>query len=116
MNAKSGTLRLETLFVAALVLAGGCATPSARISESLQRYGLDQQRSECVGESLADHLSIDQLKSLGRAADAYKRDDTTPGALTASDLVRVAGEIDDLEVPLQVGRAVATCGVLFHQK
>ncbi len=89
----------------------GCAAPATRISDGLQRYGLDAQRADCVGERLQSRLSLGQLQRLGKAAAAYGRDDTTPGVLTPSDLIRVAGELRDPAIVLEVGKAGAACGV-----
>lgn len=93
-------------------LVGACAAPSARISIGLQRYGLDTARADCVGSRLQDDLTIGQLGQLGRAAAAYGTGDADPGVLTVSDLLRVAGQIDDPAIPLAVGKAAATCRVL----
>jgi len=90
----------------------GCAAPATRISTSLQRYGLDASRADCVGTRLQANLSLGQLQRLGKAATAYRRDDTTPGVLTPSDLIRVAGEVKDPAIALEVGKAAAGCGVL----
>lgn len=91
----------------------GCAAPSTRISTGLQRYGLDAQRSTCVGDRLQANLSLGQLQQLGKAAAAYRRGDSDPTRLTATDLVRVAGEIDDPKIALEVGKAAAGCDVLL---
>jgi len=95
----------------ALVMTG-CAAPATRISAGLQRYGLDSQRADCVGTRLQGDLSLGQLQQLGRAAAAYRKDDTTPGLLTVSDLLRVAGELKDPAIALAAGKAAAGCGVL----
>ena len=99
-----------TMF-SALVLTA-CAAPATRISTGLQRYGLDEQRSDCVGTRLQGDLSLGQLQQLGRAAAAYGRGDTSPGVLTVSDLLRVAAELKDPAIALAVGKAAAGCGVL----
>ncbi len=90
----------------------GCAAPATRISTGLQRYGLDASRADCVGTQLQANLSLGQLQRLGKAATAYRRDDTTPGVLTPSDLIRVAGEVKDPAIALEAGKAAAGCGVL----
>ncbi len=102
---------LMTVLLAAVTL-GACAAPATRISSGLQRYGLDEQRADCVGTRLQSDLSLGQLQQLGRAAAAYNRDDTTPGALTVSDLIRVAGELKDPAIAVAVGKAAAGCSVL----
>lgn len=90
---------------------GACASPSTRIATGLERYGFDPARSTCIGDRLERNLSLGQLQQLGRAANAYGRDDPTPGVLSADDLIRVAAQIKDPKVPLEVGKAVAGCTV-----
>ena len=103
---------LPTILIGALTLAA-CAAPATRISTGLQRYGLDAQRSDCVGTRLQGDLSLGQLQQLGKAAAAYRKDDTSPGTLTVGDLLRVAGELKDPAIPLAVGKAAAGCGVIL---
>ncbi len=91
--------------------AVACTPPSTRIATGLERYGLDSQRSTCVGQRLERNLSLGQLQQLGNAAAAYRRDDPNPSQLTVGDLIRVAGEIKDPRVALEVGKAAAGCGV-----
>ena len=101
------------LAVTALGALGACATPAARISTALQERGLDAQRADCVGDRLDANLSVSQLLQLRRATEAYSAlGDTSPGRLTTSDLVRVAANLGDVRVPLEVGRAVAACDLL----
>lgn len=94
------------------LLLTACATPATRISDGLQRYGLDAERADCVGTRLQHDLSFGQLQQLGRAAAAYRRGEPTPGVLTVDDLLRVAGTFKDAAVPLAVGKAAAQCGIL----
>lgn len=101
-----------TIILAGALAAAGCAAPATRISTGLQRYGLDPAPADCVGSRLQRDLSLGQLQQLGRAAAAYRKDDTTPGVLTVGDLFRVAGELRDPAIPLAVGKAAAGCGVL----
>lgn len=106
---------MKLLFAIAALCAlplAGCATPATQISTGLQRYGLDEQRAGCVGTRLQSDLSLGQLQRLGRAAAAYRQGDTTPGVLTAGDLLRVAGELKDPAIALAVGKAAAGCGAL----
>jgi hypothetical protein len=98
--------------LASCVIASGCVNPSEKIATSLTAYGLDASQSQCVGDRLEQDLSIGQLQELGRAARAYSQGDVTPGRLTASDLLRVAGQFKNPKVPIEVGKAAAGCGVL----
>ena len=96
----------------ALLLVSGCASPSVRIADELGGYGLSPSQALCVGQRLQRNLSLGQLQQLARAAGAFSKGDTTPGRLTPSDLLRVARQIDDPKVAIEVGKAAAGCGVL----
>jgi hypothetical protein len=100
------------IIVSGALALSACAAPATRISTGLQRYGLDPQRADCVGTRLQGDLSLGQLQQLGSAAAAYRTGDTTPGVLTAGDLLRVAGEIKDPAIAVAVAKATAGCGVL----
>ncbi len=106
-------MRIVAIVLGAGLVMTGCAAPSQRIATGLERFGLDSVRSTCVGDRLQADLSLGQLQQLGRAAAAYRRDDSDPTRLTASDLIRVAGEIKDPKVALEVGKAAAGCGVVL---
>lgn len=106
-------LRSRVVLCAAMVAGpAACVSPSAQISTELTRYGLDADQAICVGDRLEANLSIGQLRQLGRAARAYATDDTSPGRLTVSDLVRVGSRIEDPRIPIEIGQAAAGCGVL----
>lgn len=89
-----------------------CVNPSAKIATSLEGYGFQPAQSQCVGDRLEANLSIGQLQQLGRAARASREGDTTPGRLTTGDFIRVAGQVKDPKVPIEVGKAAAACGIL----
>lgn len=98
--------------VAATILVGGCASPSERISGALGGYGLNATQAVCVGQRLERNLSITQLQQLAQAARAYTRNDTSPGRLTGADLFRVASQIRDPQIAIEVARAASGCGVI----
>ena len=102
---------LAVVGITTLSLAA-CVNPSAKIATSLEGYGFQPAQSQCVGDRLEANLSLGQLQQLGRAAKASREGDTTPGRLTASDFVRVSGQVKDPKVPLEVGKAAAACGIL----
>lgn len=104
--------RIITAVFGALAVTA-CMTPATRISDGLQRYGLDQARSDCVGQQLQGDLSLGQLRQLGRAAAAYRKDDARAGMLTVGDLVRVGAEIRDPAILPAIGKATAGCRVLL---
>jgi len=105
------TAGLAVVGIAMLSLAA-CVNPSAKIATSLEGYGFQPAQSQCVGDRLEANLSLGQLQQLGRAAKASREGDTTPGRLTASDFIRVSGQVKDPKVPLEVGKAAAACGIL----
>lgn len=100
------------LCLALLGATSACVDPSARIASSLKGYGFAPEQSTCVGDHLEKNLSLGQLQQLGRAARAAREGDTTPGRLTVSDFVRVAGEVNDPKIPPEVARAAAGCGIV----
>ena len=102
---------IPVLAVVLPALLAGCATPAAQISNGLQDYGLAPASANCIGTRLQANLSLGQLQRLGAAARAFRNGDTTPGRVTPSDLVRVAGELRDPEIALEVGKAAAGCSV-----
>ncbi|MEH3107073.1 MAG: hypothetical protein PGN09_07210 [Sphingomonas fennica] len=102
-----------TIAIVAATAIGACATPSTRIATGLERYGLDAGRARCVGDQLQGDLSLGQLAQLGSAAAAYRKGDSDPTRLTGADLLRVAGEIRDPEIPVAVGKAAVGCGVVL---
>ncbi len=95
-----------------LTLIAGCVDASTSIATELGRYGLDAAQAECVGQRLESNLSIGQLQQLARAAGAVNAGDTTPGRLTGSDLMRVASQIRDPKVAVEVASAAGGCGVV----
>jgi hypothetical protein len=100
------------LVCATAATVAGCVNPSAKIASSLQDYGFQQGQAQCVGDRLEANLSLGQLQQLGRAARASREGDTTPGVLTVGDFIRVAGQVKDPKVPLEVGKAAAGCGIV----
>lgn len=102
----------RSLIALTAILPSACVNPSAKIATELTRYGLDARQATCVGDQLETNLSIGQLQQLGRAAGAFSTNDQSPGRVTASDFIRVAGSVNDPKVPFEVGKAAANCGVL----
>lgn len=100
--------RIAAISIVALATAA-CVNASDRISDELVEAGLDAQRAQCVGDSLQRDLSINQLRQLANAARAYRTNDTTPGRLTASDLVRASAEVRDPAVTVAVAKAAGRC-------
>lgn len=104
--------QLALAAIGSALLLSGCATPSARIADELGGYGLNPTQALCVGQRLQANLSLSQLQQLARAAGALTRGDTTPGRLTPTDLFRVASQIRDPKIAIEVARAASGCGVL----
>lgn len=97
--------------LAVLALAA-CASPSDRIADALVAYGIAPRQAQCVGSHLEQRLSINQLRELARYARAYRANDPNPGALTATDLIRVTSQVQDPRVPIEVARAAGRCGLV----
>ncbi|WP_205478591.1 hypothetical protein [Sphingomonas arenae] len=104
-------MRLFLPFAATAALSA-CATPSDRISDALMGYGIDRGRAECMGSRLQKNLSISQLQELARVARAFRENDPSPGKLTVNDLLRVAGQVQDPRVPLEVAKGSGKCGLV----
>lgn len=98
--------------ISLMMLPIGCVKPSEKIESSLLAFGVDDNQAKCVGSQLQRNLTIGQLRELGRAARAYSQGDAKPQRLTVSDLVRVSSQIEDVRVPIEVGKAAANCGLL----
>jgi hypothetical protein len=99
------------IIIGAIAVLAACARPSDRIANQLQRYGLDTQRSQCVGQRLERDLTIDQLRQLAAAAKSYQATGRSPGQLTAADLMQVAGNVRDPAVAIAVVSAGTGCGL-----
>ncbi len=91
------------------LVAAACASTSDRIATELMKAGLSRAPAECIGHSLERDLSISQLTQLARAARAYRSNDTTPGRVTVSDLLRMSGPINDPAVPYAIAKAAGSC-------
>ena len=100
----------SAILMVAVFAVAGCA--SQRISSALVRYGVSPEKAECVGDELSERLSVSQLQSLGRAARAYNAVDRSSVALTLLDLARVAAELRDPVIPVEIVRAGIKCAVL----
>lgn len=90
-----------------IIFLNNCA--SQRISGALQCYGLDEKRSACVGDRLAETLSNQQLQSLSRAAKSYKLASNT---LKISDSMQVGRELKDSQIPLKISQSALQCGLV----
>ncbi len=101
---RRGALTLAGLMAAALT---GCASPSVRIASALEAKGMSVPESQCVGDRLEQRLSLTQLRQLGAAANALPDPDPTPVA----SIIRVAAQIPDHTVPLEVASAMIGCKI-----
>lgn len=101
----------KLILIAAAFTASACASPRERIADSLTGYGLDAARADCVGTELQRNLSLSQLQELGQAARAFRERDPNPSRLTVDDLLRVASQVRDPRVPLEVAKAAGRCNI-----
>lgn len=110
-NGKTFAFMRPAIILPILALAG-CATPSDKIADALVAYGIAPRQAQCIGGRLEDRLSVGQLRELARYARAYREGDPDPGAAGIGDLIRVAAQVHDARVPIEVGKAAAHCGLL----
>jgi hypothetical protein len=103
---------MRILALTSLLALSACATPQELIADALVGYGISPNQAQCVGGRLQSRLSLGQLQELGRLARAYQQNDPNPGALTPTDLIRVASQVRDARVPIEVGKAAAGCGLI----
>ena len=103
----------STIGAGALALAG-CATPSAKITSELVRFGLDQKQATCVGDGLGSRLSVTQLQQLASAARAYSTNDPNPRQLTVADLMRASSQIKDPQIAVEMIGTASKCGVISN--
>ena len=103
---------MRILLLGSLLVLSACTTPRERIADALVGYGIAPDKAQCVGGRLEQRLSIGQLQELARLARVYRENDPNPAALTPSDLIRVASQVQDARVPIEVGKAAANCGLL----
>lgn len=97
--------KLLSLATLAGLTLSGCVASRYQISDSLMRYGLNENQAGCAAEFLHGHLSTGQVSRLTKAARYYNKD----GPLRLGDLVRVAGSMKEPEILLQVGAAAFAC-------
>ena len=99
----------KLFLIAAVFTVSACATPRERIADNLTGYGLDEGRANCVGSELQRNLSLSQLQELAQAARAFRERDPNPSRLTVDDLLRVASQVRDPRVPIEVAKAAGRC-------
>ena len=103
-------MRLFLPFAATAALSA-CATPSDRISDALVGYGINPREAQCVGDRLEKRLSLSQLQELAGLARSYRENDPEPRRLNINDLLRVAAQVKDPRVPIEVAKAAGNCGL-----
>jgi hypothetical protein len=102
-----------------LVLLAGCAGYAADywraetsiIAPQLTRYGMDAQKSQCVGPRLTSALSVWQVRQLERVARLVPPGHFGRPELTPQDLVYVASHVRDDRVRPAVTAALDACGL-----
>ncbi|HEX9931612.1 MAG TPA: hypothetical protein VGB08_02085 [Allosphingosinicella sp.] len=100
-----------------LLALGGCAgyaadywrPESSIISPQLARYGFDQAQAQCAGRRLTGSLSVWQLRQLERIAKLVPAGHFGRATLEPSDLVAIAGHVDDQRVRPEVAATVEAC-------
>lgn len=102
-------IALTTALIATLA---ACSTPSEKISDTLVTYGIAPPQAVCVGDRLQRNLSLSQLSELARLARNYREANPGGGRPSLDDLLRISQDMRDPQVPIEVTRAAAGCGVI----
>lgn len=96
------TTRAVALVLAALALAA-CTPARVRVERGLLRVGVDPPVAQCMAGQMSEHLSIGQLRRLGRLR---RLDDDIARGLTLDrflDDVRALGDPDIVTVTAAAG-------------
>lgn len=80
-------------------------------SPQLLRYGLNVAQARCVGENMGQTLRPHQLRAFTHAAASFHAGSGGSGNLTFRDLMWVANQMGDGQVPPALRRADGACGV-----
>ena len=110
-------MRFLALAMVALGLTAGCAGNVADfigprapiITPQLTRYGLDSERTQCVGLRLGNSLTPLQLRKFARQAGAVRQSYFGGTSLTLRDLTYVASQMPDAEIAAELGTALEAC-------
>lgn len=85
----------------------GCATiKEQRIETELTEAGIPANASRCMAEIWADELSTDQIRGIGRFANAVRDDGRT---LTLGSLIEHVREWNDAQAAQVVTTSAARC-------
>ena len=97
--------------LAMLALLAGCATmsPEATVRQRLISAGLKPPLAGCMADKLVRHLSPDQLRTLGHAAQLA--DGRRIGDMTVRELVDRVSAIGDPHIVEVVTRAGIGCAI-----
>jgi len=95
----AGDARVLKRSVLLVLLVAGCATPAQRITDRLQAAGVPGAEARCIGNRLAERLSLGQMAELNRVIQRGGSERLTVGVLA-----RRLGNAD----PVLVGRLVET--------
>jgi hypothetical protein len=83
-----------------------------QIATELTKFGVNRARSVCVGDRLEANLSSQQLGELSRALHVLRTSRTARDRLTFRDFIHFASNLHDLQIPIELVKASAGCGVL----
>lgn len=94
--------------IISVLLLAACSKEAA-VTRGLVDAGIASQAASCMSREMAKRLSADQLRKLGRAADAGGK---TLAEMSVADYIAAARRVDDAEVVIVTGAAAAYCDAL----
>lgn len=99
---------MRSLYIIAIILLGACSKEAA-VNRGLVDAGVASPAASCMSREMAERLSAEQLRKLGRVADGSGK---TLSEMSASDFIAAARRVGDAEVILVTGAAAAYCDAL----
>lgn len=96
------------LLLVGSLLLGGCASRASRVEAALTQAGVSARMAACLAPRLADRLTDDQLRALGRSA---KQDPKETGKVGASEIAARLAGTGDPEIIGVVSAAALHCAI-----
>ena len=99
---------MRRLALAAALLLAACASPAERITEKLVEAGVPDRQAQCMGTRLAERLTAEQLRELGKVAG----NDRAEGRRSSlRDLVRRVRDVNDPQLVAVLVGAGVECAI-----
>ena len=99
---------MRSLVFITIILLAACSKEAA-VNRGLVDAGVASPAASCMSREMAERLSAEQLRKLGRVADGSGK---TLAEMSVRDYVAAARRVGDAEVVLVTGAAAAYCDAL----